>query len=150
MKNSISDLLTAASAVKLPDSQVTVSNSVPSFAIVNSSNSKRLRFSKAMVTVLGLEDVADIAPLPDQGCVLIARKLPLDNVLKAKLKEDEGRKLSYSVSPIHALTELFDLNFAEHTSMCFQKIDFDKLDDGTPVAVVEVYNKYPCKSDEKE
>ena len=141
--NNLSTLLSAAAKVELPLKQLTASNSPLSFSIVNSSNGKRLRFSKSLVEALGLEDTAEIAPVPDQSCILIAKKLPMDNVLLANLKPDGERRVSYTATSIQALTKLFTLNFSEHSSMSFQKITLDKLEDGTPVAITEIFNKYP-------
>ncbi len=148
-KPSIFELMKSSEQTQLPAgaSRGGSGNSKMSLGIVNSeANGRRVSFSKALSTALGLKTTAEIALVPDEGCVLIAAKLPHANVIKAKLSakgSKEGRKISYSASAVHALTEAFKLNFAEHVSVSYDDVTVEALDDGTKVAVVEIFNKFP-------
>ena len=137
MKN-LSDLLTAAQNVTLPAAMQKSGQSAPSFGIVNNRNGKRTHYSKGLVQRLGLTDTVDLMPVPEDSCILIARQLPMANAMKAKLKDDDARKISYATQPVHVLTEMFSLDYTNRSSMTFTKIQFDELPDGTPVAIVQV------------
>lgn len=154
MKNSsIIDLIKLSEQTEIPTSASRggSSNSKHSFGIVNSeANGRRLTFSKSLVQSLGLKDSAKIALVPDKGCILIATDLPHKNVVTCKFsaKGDKGgRRLSYNSEVVHLLTKAFALNFADHVSVSYDSITIETLEDGTSVAVVEIYNKYPTDTD---
>lgn len=115
---SISQLLDAAASIPAR-AKNSASKGKPSVGIVNSAtNGKRLSFSKALVTTLELEDVAEIALIPSEGCILVAKKLPIENVLKCKFSpKDTGKKISYNTGAVEAITETFELNFSNHVSI---------------------------------
>ena len=148
-KPSILELMQSSEKTQLPAgaSRGGSGNSKMSLGIVNSETSgRRVSFSKALSTALGLETAVEIALVPDEGCALVAAKLPHANVIKAKLSDKggkDGRKISYSASAVHALTEAFKLNFAEHVSVSYDNVTVEALEDGTAVAVVEIFNKFP-------
>lgn len=143
---SIAQLLDEATKTKIPARAMSKqSKSKPSFGIVNSStNGKRLTFSRAIVAELDLKDIAEIALIPTESCVLIASKLPIGNKLACKLSaKGDSKKISYNAGAVEAITKAFELNFAEHVSASYDEVEFSTFEDGMPYAVVTVYNKYP-------
>ena len=88
--------------------------------------------------------MAEIALIPSEGCILIAKKIPIENVLKCKFSpKDTGKKICYSAGAVEAITEAFELNFSEHVSVSYDEVEFAIFDDSVPYAIVSVYNKYP-------
>ena len=154
MKNSsIIDLIKLSEQTEIPASASRggSSNSKLSFGIVNSeANGKRVSFSKSLVQSLDLKGSAEIALVPDKGCILIASELPHKNVVICKFsaKGDKGgRRLSYNSEAVYLLTKTFNLNFTDHVSVSYDSITIETLEDGTSVAVVEIYNKHPTVAD---
>ena len=154
MKNSsIVDLIKLSEQTEIPASASRggSSNSKLSFGIVNSeANGKRVSFSKSLVQSLDLKGSAEIALVPDKGCILIASELPHKNVVICKFsaKGDKGgRRLSYNSEAVCLLTKTFGLNFADHVSVSYDGITVETLENGTPVAIVEIFNKHPVVAD---
>ena len=119
----------AAKAAQLPRlATSTFRTSNLSFNIVNSKrNGKRVKLSKDLAQAVDLTDSADMLPLEEEGL----------------LKVDNEAKIAYNSGVVALLTQMFGLNFADHTSMSFSNITIDKLEDGIPVALIPIYNKYP-------
>lgn len=117
-----------------------------SLGIVNSSkNGKRLTFSKLLAQKVGLSDRAYLALAPSEECVLITGKAIADNVIECRFSnaEEDEKKISYNAGAVYAITEIYGLNFKKHVSVSYDEVTIDKLEDGTTVAIVKVYNKYP-------
>ena len=117
-----------------------------SFGIVNSGkNGKRLTFSKLLAQKVGLTDRAYLALAPSENYVLIACKAISENAIECKFSnaEESEKKISYNASAVYAITDMFGLNFQKHVSVSYDDVTIDKLDDGTLVAIVKVYNKHP-------
>ena len=106
-----------------------------SFGIVNSaSNGKRLSFSKALTSALGLgEDIALIT-VPSEGVIMIARELPYEGAIRGKLR-GEDKKLWYASPVVQLITEQFGIDFKKHVSYSYSDISINDLD-GIPVATV--------------
>lgn len=141
------NLIKLAETVEMPEKETRhfTGNSVFSFGVVNNRNGKRTSYSAALVKKLGLTNTAELIPVPSDSCIMIAKTFGDVSGAKmtATLTKDDGKKISYTTYPVHAITKLFDLNFEKHSSMSFNEITFDTMDDGTPVALVKIINKYP-------
>lgn len=137
-----------AKAAKLPQFPVSIiRTSNLSFNIVNSNrNGKRLKLSKDLAQALGLTDSAAMLPLKEEGVLLIAEKLPYE-AYQVSLKGDNEAKIAYSSGMVALLTQMFELNFTDHTSMSFTNITIHPLENGTPMALVPIYNKYPVEDE---
>lgn len=136
----------AAKAAQLPRlATSTFRTSNLSFDIVNSKrNGKRVKLSKDLAQAVDLTDSADMLPLEEEGLLMVAKKLPFEAACPVLLKGDNEAKIAYNSGVVALLTQMFGLNFADHTSMSFSNITIDKLEDGTPVALIPIYNKYPA------
>jgi len=136
----------AAQAVQLPKNATShASNSHLSFNIVNSPrNGKRLRFSRGLACAVGVTENADMLPLPDEGLLMVAEKLPFDAACTVSLKNDSrsNAKICYNTDMVLLLTNVFNLDFTDHVSMSFENISLDTLSDGTDVALIPIFNKY--------
>lgn len=147
-KKDLSQLLGVAATTKIPAHVVHGGGgtSKMSLGVVNSSsNGRRLTFSKLLAQKVGLSDRAYIALVPSEECVLISNKAITNNAVECKLsneKEDQ-KKVSYNAGAVRAITEIFGLSFKQHVSVSYDEVTIDKLEDGTTVAIVRVYNKYP-------
>lgn len=135
----------AAKAAKLPQNIASpLRRSNLSFNIVNSKrNGKRVKLSKDLAQEINATDSADMLPLEEEGLLMVAKKLPFEAAYPVSLKGDNEAKIAYNSGVVALLTQVFGLNFADHTSMSFSDITIDKLEDGTPVALIPIYNKYP-------
>lgn len=142
---SVNDLLGVAATPDPSCSHGGSSNGKLSMGIVNSQdNGKRVTFSKALADALALEDKVEVALVPSKGCVLVSKKLASSKAIKGKLSaRNEKRKICYNAGMVEGITKAFGLNFDEHVSVSYDDITLGNLDDGTPVAIVNVYNKYP-------
>ena len=99
-----------------------------SFGIVNSeSNGKRVSISKSLSIKLELTDNLAILPMIDDGVVLLAKELPFPATSRVSIRGKE-KKIAYSASLVHLLTEAFGLDYSARTSMSFSDIDFDTID----------------------
>lgn len=109
------------------------------FGIVNSNqNGKRLSFSQFLSHRLGLKDTIALMPHGKARKLVIGKTLPFPKAISASLR-GEGKKICYKASLVEMLTNIFDLDFSEHVSLTFDRIEFDDLD-GIPVAIVT----FPC------
>ncbi len=136
----------AAKLSQLPASTFRTSNL--SFNIVNSKrNGKRVKFSKGLAQAVDLTDSADMLLLKEEGLLMVAKKLPYEATYPVLLKGEDEAKIAYNTGMVALLTQMFDLNFTGHTSMSFSDIDIEKLEDGTLVALVHIYNKYPAEGE---
>lgn len=113
-----------------------------SFGIVNSAaNGKRVSFSKALSTSLQLEKggIVKIIPVPDLGAIIIGKNLSLANTYNCSLKISKERFVSYHSDCVVGLTEVFALNFENHVSMSFDRVELDKdINNGSPIAIITV------------
>lgn len=145
----IKELQTAAEKVELADIKVVRSgNALLSFGIVNSKrNGKRVTLSKSLTSAIEVDKSAAMLPIPDKGVLMIAKALPYKAASTVNLKNDGGGKVGYNSGMVALLTQTFGLNFTDHVSVSYSDIDVNTLDNGTPVAIVKIYNKYPANSD---
>lgn len=139
----------AAKAAQLPQLATSAfRTSNLSFNIVNSKrNGKRIKLSKSLAQAVDLTDSADMLPLKEEGLLMVAKKLPYEAAHLVSLKGGDEAKICYKTGMVALLTQMFDLNFADHTSMSFTDITLETLEDGTPVALVRIYNKYPVEDE---
>lgn len=117
-----------------------------SLGIVNSSkNGKRITFSKLLAQKVGLTDCAYLALAPSENYVLIACKAISENAIECRFSnaDENEKKISYNANAVYAITDMFGLNFKKHVSVSYDEVTLDKLDDGTTVAIVKVFNKHP-------
>lgn len=105
-----------------------------SFGVVNNINGKRLTLSKALAAALGLEDAMEILPHHDENFLFVGKKLHATKVFYGKLSGAE-KKICYSSELVTRVTEAFNLDFSDKTSMSVNTIEFTEID-GNPVAVV--------------
>ena len=146
MKN-INSTLTKAQSLSLPTiTSISHGSSKFSFGIVNSKrNGKRLSFSKALVAKLELEDTVYITPVKEDGVIILAGTRLFESY-ECNLRGDD-KKLSYNSGVVETLTELFGLDFSQHVSKSFTKIDFDEHE-GVPVAIVSLTNPVSTRNTE--
>lgn len=140
----------AARAAQLPKITTShASNAHLSFNIVNSPrNGKRLRLSRGLACTVGVTKSAAMLPLPDEGLLMVAEKLPYKAAIPVSLKDDYGAKIGYNSGMVALLTEVFNLSFENHVSMSFSDITLDQLEDGTPVALISITDKYAAQDTE--
>ena len=147
VKKNLSELLGMAAKTEIPvQAGHGGGSSKMSFGIVHSlTNGKRISFSKLLAQKLELDKCAYIALAPEAGYILISNRPPFENSIECSFSraENDGKKISYCSAAVHAITDAFALNFKQHVSVSYDDIEVDKLEDGTPVAMVKVYNKYP-------
>lgn len=140
MKSEIAlpDLLKAAEKITLPDAARASHNRKATFAfsVVNNKSGKRIVFNRELSNALALTDSVDIMPISSEGCVIAASSLPIKNALHYSLRDKAGIKTVYSSNAVYTLTACFELDYSEHTSLSFYDVTIDKLEDGTPVAVI--------------
>ena len=111
-----------------------------SFGIVNSdANGKRVSVSKSLSQKLELTDPLAILPMIDDGVVLLAKELPFPATSRVNVR-GQDKKIAYSASLVRLLAEAFALDYSARTSMSFNDIDFDTVDD-MPVAIVKICDK---------
>ena len=94
MKYNIANLLAKASTTNIPVVNTSAGGSSRfSMGIVNSKNNgKRLTFSKALSSKLGLAETVQMLPIMDEGVLLVAKDLPVSSAssgsLRGRRKED--------------------------------------------------------------
>ena len=111
-----------------------------SFGIVNSeANGKRVSISKSLSKKLELTETLAILPMVEDGIVLLSKELPFPATSRVSVRGKE-KKIAYSASLVHLLTEAFGLDYSARTSMSFNDIDFDTVD-GVTVAIVKICDK---------
>lgn len=145
MNIDLSDLLKLAEEVKLPTIPTAMGggSSKLSFGIVNSaSNGKRITFSKGLVTALAVTNKAVMLPVKAKDVLMVARVLPFPAAKSVDLKGEDGRKIAYDSEMVTLLTKVFDLTFTKHVSAAYNDITIDTLDDGTPVALIHIFDKH--------
>ena len=139
-----SKLYNFAKQTKLPP---VVTTTLPSygklsFGIVNSAaNGKRVSFSKALAKSLQLEENGSvkIIPVPALGVIMIGKNLSIEETYVCPLKISKERFVSYSSACVAGLTKSFGLDFKNHVSKSFDRIEIDKdIVNGSPYAIVTV------------
>lgn len=108
-----------------------------SLGIVNSkSNGKRISISKALTQKLGLTDTVQMAAFPQHGFLMMASTLPSKKASSCFLTGDD-KKIGYSADIVHRLTEDFNLDFSEHVSRSFSKVEFEEQN-GVCIAYIHI------------
>lgn len=116
-----------------------------SVGIVNSTNGKRLSFSKSLCKALDLSGAVYILTVPEEGKMLVSNA-PLSSKASKGLLSRADKKICYSAQLVNMVSCCFDLDFTSRTSMSFTDIDFDDVND-IKVAIVTV--KYAEVQDEE-
>ena len=117
-----------------------------SFGIVNSkSNGKRISISKALAKKLDLADTVYLAAFPQHGLLMMASTLPSTKASICFLT-GEDKKIGYSSEIVHQLTADFKLDFSEHVSRSFQKVEFNEEND---VCIAYIHICDPITSNEE-
>ncbi|MBQ3531491.1 MAG: hypothetical protein IJA05_06180 [Oscillospiraceae bacterium] len=110
--------------------------SKPSLSVVYNKNSKRVTLTAGLADALSLEESVDFFPLVEDGILLVAKKLNLENVSTGKIN-DGGKRICYS-EPISAMiVKAFSLDYTKCTSKAFDEISLDEID-GIKVAAVKI------------
>lgn len=129
---SIKDLINMAEEASV--NYATTGSTKCSFSIVNSTNGKRLSFSKSLSSKLELSDKVHILLIPTEGKILLSNKALNSKSVTGSLS-GKDKKISYSAQLVSLISKTFKLNFETKTSMSFSNITFDVVD-GTTVAAV--------------
>ena len=150
MKYNIANLLAKASTTNIPVVNTSAGGSSRfSMGIVNSKNNgKRLTFSKALSSKLGLAETVQMLPIMDEGVLLVAKDLPVSSASSGSLRGDE-KKICYAASLVELLTSVFRLDFSEHVSRSFNDIQFEEHD-GVTVAIIKMSAASDNMADEEE
>ncbi len=138
----LADLMKAATETILPKVKKTSARSnAAAFGIVNHDDGRRLTLNRELSEKLSLDNSTTLAfmPVPSMNRLLVAAKLPLDNALRSdKVKNKAGVRTVYSAPFVYNISECFHLDYSKHTSLTFSNIYIDSLEDGTPVAIVDM------------
>lgn len=110
--------------------------SKPSLSVVYNKNSKRVTLTAGLADALSLEESVDFFPLVDDGILLVAKKLDLENVSNGKINK-EGKRICYSEPLSAMIVKAFELDYSNCTSKHFDEITFDEID-GVKVAAVKI------------
>ena len=114
----------------------TKGHSKPAISVVYNKNSKRITLTAGMAEMLGLEESVDFFPLVEDGILLVAKKLELEDASTGKIN-NEGKRICYS-EPISAMiANAFGLDYSKCTSKSFDDISFEEID-GVKVAAVKI------------
>lgn len=112
------------------------SNAV-SLSIVNSdSNGKRLTTSKELTKKLSLTDILYVVPNAEDNELYLS-SVPMMNISSSGRLSGSDKKVCYSAGLVSLIVETFRLDYADKTSMSFNDISFDELED-IPVAIVKI------------
>lgn len=113
-------------------------NDVLSFGMVNTGGSgKKVSLSRGLCRKLNIENTAFFSVLPERGIVVIGKDLPGNKTFQCHFSADSARKTCYSASLVNAITSAFKIDFSEHVSRTFYKIDIQESDD-TTIAIVKM------------
>lgn len=138
----LADLMKAATETILPEVKKTSARSnAPAFGIVNHDDGRRLTLNRELSEKLSLDDSTTLVfmPVPSMNRLLVAAKLPMDNALRSdKVKNKAGVRTVYSAPFVYSISKCFHLDYSKHTSLTFTSISIDSLEDGTPVAIVDM------------
>ena len=129
----IDDLLRVSEDLDFSDMQSSGNNDL-TISIVHCSNGKRIKLSKKLVKELGIINEVSILPIPDENCILIAKKL--ENAADCKLSEKDHQTV-YNSKLTAYITEKFQLNMNGKTSKSFADIDVQNYED-INVAIVNI------------
>lgn len=111
---------------------------VVSFGMVNTGGSgKKISLSRGLCKKLALENTAFFSVLPERGIVVIAKDLPGNKTFECNFSDCGGRKTCYCAGLVNAITIAFKVDFSEHVSRTFYKIDIEE-NDGTAFAIVHM------------
>ena len=113
-------------------------NDILSFGMVNTGGSgKKVSLSRGLCKRLNLDNIAFFSVLPERGIVVIGKDLPGNKTFQCNFSADSARKTCYNASLVNAITLAFKIDFSEHVSKTFYKIDIQE-NDGTAVAIVKM------------
>ena len=113
-------------------------NDILSFGMVNTGGSgKKVSLSRGLCKRLNLDNIAFFSVLPERGIVVIGKDLPGNKTYQCNFSADSARKTCYNASLVNAITFAFKIDFSEHVSKTFYKIDIQE-NDGTAVAIVKM------------
>lgn len=102
-------------------------------SVVNAKSGKRITLSKKLLEKLNNPKSIKIA-FTEYG-IIIAEELP-DNKSLFNIKVSNGRGIIYSAQLVVEITELFDLEFNNKTSITFSEVEY-ALNDDYVVAIVK-------------
>lgn len=112
------------------------SNAV-SLSIVNSdSNGKRLTTSKELTKKLNLTDTLYVVPNVEVNELYLS-SVPMMDISSSGKLSGSDKKVCYSAGLVALIVESFNLDYTGKTSMSFNNISFDELED-MPVAIVKI------------
>ena len=133
----ISDLIKSAesSANTFTWSNTTSAYSV---SIVNSSNGKRVTFSKSLCQKLSIGEEVYILPCVESNVILVSGVKFSDKAQVCSVKGSD-KKLSYNAELVKKLTENFKLDFTGITSKSFNDISIEDFE-GMTISTVKLSN----------
>ncbi|WP_418626841.1 hypothetical protein [Anaerosinus sp.] len=105
-----------------------------SISIVNNHNGKRLAVNESLYKILNKLDTVQFMVIPKKGLLLIGKYLGEENSYKLSTT---GRPVVYSAGLVESLTEIFELDYTNKTSMSFRHIEIDDSDKSV-IAIVEI------------
>ena len=143
MKN-LNELKQSAETVSLPEAIIPQGGGrgKMSFSVVNSAkNGKRITITNTFATNIGITEKMSLLPLPDEDVILVGSTLPFSKAEECSLTSTESHKIAYDTRIVLWLTACLNLDYTSSTSKTFQDIMVDKLDDGTPVAIISTNEK---------
>lgn len=102
-------------------------------SVVNTKSGKRITLSKKLIVKLNNPKSIQIAFTEDS--IIIAEELP-DNKSLFNIKINNGKGIIYSAQLVMEITELFNLEFNNKTSITFGEVEY-ALNDDYVVAIVK-------------
>lgn len=104
-------------------------------SVINTAkNGKRLKFAEGLHEKLGAPDTFQIKFSDHE--IAVGEVLP-DKNNDFSLRNDGKSKVIYSSSLVDEITEKFDLDFSDRTSITFQEVEYVMID-GHKVAIVTI------------
>jgi hypothetical protein len=107
-----------------------------SVSIVNSDNGKRLTVSKALTKELSLDKEIYVAINAEDKEFYISNAPIINRSSHCKVSGTD-KKICYSAALVTLIVDSFNLNYSGKTSMSFNNISFEEVDD-IVVAIVAV------------
>lgn len=133
----ITDLINCATS---SNNSFTWSNTTSAYSvsIVNSSNGKRISFSKSLCQKLEVNNEIYLLPYVDRGVIIISGVKFSDAAQPCRVTGTE-KKTCYNAELVKKLSEYFKLDFTGITSKSFSDITVEMFDENS-VATVKLTN----------
>ena len=103
-------------------------------SVVNAKTGKRVSVSKTIVDYVGVKDKIQFAFSDNE--IAIGKDLP-NNDNHFTIKMSKGKGNVYSTGLVLEITELYDLDFKDKTSITFDDIQYQNVQ-GTNIAIIKI------------